>query len=49
MNLLLKNFVIKYYNFILRMNKVLKFNDLVQFKDNKSMKLGVYMNYAAKL
>ena len=45
----LQNFVIKYYYFINKMNKILKFNELIQFRDINSMKLGVYTNLTAKL
>ena len=46
---LLQNLAIKYYNFIIKMNKVLKFNELIQYKNINSMKLGVYMTPASKL
>ena len=39
---LFENLVVKYYKFIIKMNKILKFNKLIQYRDIKSMKLGVY-------
>ena len=46
---ILQSFVIKYYKFVKSMNRILKFNELVQYKNINNMKLGVYMNYTAKL
>jgi len=46
---LLQDLAKKYYNFIIKMNKVLKFNELIQYKDFNNMKLGVYMVPASKL
>ena len=44
-----ENLVIKYYNFIIKMNRVLKFNHLIQYRKTKYMNLGVDMVGAAKL
>ena len=49
MKKLFQDIIIKYYYFVLKMNKVLKFNELLQYKDMKYMKYGVYMMPAAKL
>ena len=49
MKIYFQNFVLKYYNFIKKMNHVLKFNELIQYKNLKYMKLGVYMSPASKL
>ena len=46
---LLQDLAKKYYNFIIKMNKVLKFNELTQYKNINNMKLGVYMTPASKL
>lgn len=49
MNNLFQNIIIRYYNFIVSMNKILKFDKLIQYNNIKSMKLGVYMNNISKL
>ena len=49
MKKLFQDIIIKYYYFVLKMNKVLKFNELIQFKNIENMKLGVDMVGAAKL
>lgn len=49
MKKLFQDIIIKYYYFVLKMNKVLKFNELIQFSKVENMKLGVDMVGTAKL
>jgi len=44
-----ESLVWKYYNFIKKMNRVLKLNHLIQYRSIKHMNLGVDMIGAAKL
>jgi len=44
-----ESLVWKYYNFIIKMNRVLKFNELIQYRSIKHMNLGVDIVPAAKL
>ena len=49
MNTIFGNLVLKYYNFVVKMNKVLKFNELIQYRYIEHINLGVDMVGAAKL
>ena len=48
-NSIFQSLIVKYYNFVLRMNEVLKFNQLIQYRNNKRLNYCVDMVGCAKL
>lgn len=48
-NSIFQSLIVKYYNFVLRMNEVLKFNQLIQYKNIKRLNYCVDMVGCAKL
>ena len=47
-NSIFQSLIVKYYNFVLRMNQVLKFNQLIQYRNNKRLNYCVDMVGCAK-